>query len=186
MLLLAGCNRDVKPVARTVAVDSAATQHPAALPAPKLVTLPPQKIDTVSVEGTSQQMTLRLIQPTSTMPFYTYVPPDIAVVDSTTSDGEDHFFIADFAGKRNDQAFVLLHFFPADMPREKIVAIAKAYRDSHQGKDLFSSFDLRMHNDRYYFLAQQYPHEYGDGFAPRAARILSEWQWLDVTSAPRP
>jgi hypothetical protein len=55
-----------------------------------------------------------------------------------------------------------------------------AYR--FRGRDetaVVGSAALGRRDGRYFILTVQYPEEFGDGFGPRVARILGDWQWAD-------
>ena len=178
LAMLTGCNRDRQHAPTAHAATSAALPSATALPATKR--------DSIRLEGSWQPLLLGLFQPGGDLPFYTYVPSDMLTETHTSAHGVAYRFIANFAGTRKDDAYLEVFVFPAAMNKDSIVATAKRYRDAHKQKGFSNAFDLRMHNNRYYYIARFYPEEYGDGFAPRAQRILDEWQWLDATSLPRP
>lgn len=124
---------------------------------------------------------LKLIQPKSSVPFLTYMPPDMIEETRTTSQGEGHYFIANFAGQRNDNAYLVVFVYPAGVKQEEAVRIAKEFQSVREKTGYVVNVDLRLHNNRYYYIGRYYPAEYGDGFGPRAKTILDEWQWLDAT-----
>jgi len=191
-VLAAACNR----------TQEEPKQHPAVIPAPPppltqapatatpvspgLVALPAERTDSIRIEGTAQAVKMRLVQPASTLPFITYVPADMVAESRKSAAGEDHYFYANFGGRRNNEAYLLMHIFPPGINTDSAAAVAKAFRESEKRKDYVVTMDLRQHGNRYYFIGEHYPAEYGDGFGPRSQAIQRAWQWLDPTSAPRP
>ncbi len=185
---LTGCNGagDQQPPPQQQPEPVATSPTKSAPAAPGLVALPAQKLDSIRLEGTAEPITLRLVQPASSMPFVTYVPKDM-VVESTRSDtGEAHYFYANFGGKLNKDAFLLIFIYPSNASQQDAVRLAKAFQDTHQQKNHFVDLDLRLHGDRYYYVARQYLYEYADGFGPRAQRILDEWKWLPALPTATP
>ncbi|MGQ0813149.1 MAG: hypothetical protein ACT4O1_01635 [Gemmatimonadota bacterium] len=200
----AACNgAQDQPGQQQVQPETAATEHtqvPAVItpaeqkPPRPLQYLPQQKRDSIRIEGTTEPITLRLIQPPSASPpFYTYMPTDMAFEAASSGEGDGYYFYTNFGGNRNEDAYLLLFVFPtgateADagqrvrMYVESRGAPASADRKSFtfkRGGRLYAAgIELRRHGSRYYYLARQYPIEYADGFGPRAQKIIDEWQWL--------
>jgi hypothetical protein len=159
-----------------------------------LTTLPQQKQDSIGLEGTMHPITLKLVHMTDAdPPFTTYMPNDFVFEQKKDANGADYHFYTAFAGKRNNDAYVLLHVFPAATTREAAIAAVKAWVASRAtvepaGFETFqfrknnvlhaAGIDLRQHANRFYFVARQYPIEMADGFGPRAAKIIDNWHWL--------
>lgn len=150
---------------------------PAPLPLP--LTPAAKKSDSIQIEGMWQPITLLLVKPASTIPFVTYMPADMIAESKSIDDGEAHYFYANFAGKRNDDAFLLLFMLPAGTTQEEAVRVAREFKNSRTRPGFVVTTDLRRHGERFYYLAEQYPAEYGDGFGPRSRIIQDQWQWLD-------
>jgi hypothetical protein len=157
--------------------------------------LPLEKKDSVSIEGSMEPITLKLIRPDGAEPpFLTYMPKDFVFDPITSGEGTGYYFFTNFAGKRNSEAYLLLFVFPENTTREDAVARVKAFvssRNSTVKPTDFEAFaftknnvryasgiDLRQHGNRFYYIARQYPAEMADGFGPRAHKITESWQWL--------
>ena len=146
---------------------------------PSSVVVPNQKPDSIQIEGAWQPMTLRLVMPASSIPFLTYMPADMIAESNSTAEGEGHYFYANFGGQRNDEAFLLMFVFPAGTTEEEAVRLARNFKNSRARAGFVVNTELKRHGERFYYIAEHYPAEYGDGFGPRSRRIQDEWQWLD-------
>lgn len=172
--VLVGCNRSDKPAATTT-TDSAQSR----------VTLPSEKTDTIVIEGNKQAIKLRLVRPPSALPYVTYLPEDMISETHISRLGEAHYFYANFGGTRNNQAFLVMKLLPAGAKMVDAITAAKAFRDEGDAHRFVTKVDVRQHGDRFYFLGEHYPPEYGDGFPPRSQIVQREWQWLALKpSAP--
>ena len=157
--------------------------------------LPLEKKDSVSIEGSTEPITLKLIRPDGAdPPFTTYMPKDFVFDPVSSGEGTGYYFYTNFAGKRNDDAYLLLYVFPSGTSREQAIARVKAFVASRSTTakpgeyEAFaftkssvryaSGIDLRQHGDRFYYIARQYPVEMADGFGPRAHKITENWNWL--------
>lgn len=138
-----------------------------------------EKPDSVRVEGSWQPLELRLFKPSASIPFLTYVPADMIAELRREHGAEAVYFFANFAGQRNDQAFLLLVMLPAGTTEEEAVRTARQFKTSRARTGFIVTTDLRRHGDRFYYIAEHYPAEYGDGFGPRSNKIQEQWQWLD-------
>jgi hypothetical protein len=150
--------------------------------------------DSISIEGMRVPVRLNLVQPESANPpFYTYSPPDMLYQAASSGEGDGHYFYTNFNGKKNENAYLLLFVFPAGTSEGEAIELVKAFVASRgapapaqysqfsfdrDGVRFNGAIDLRRHNDRFYYIAMQYPAEYGDGFGPRAKKILEYWKWL--------
>jgi hypothetical protein len=177
-LALGACNRnDDRPPSSVIRTP------PAAAPGP-LRTLPVEKTDSIQIEGSWQRYSLTLFQPASSLPFYTYVPAGMVAKTRNSPAGEAHYFFANFAGHYNEDAFLLVFIFPAGTLRADAVRAAERLRDERKSAGfLVPTADVRMHGSRLYYIAESYPGDYGDGFGPRAQRIIDNWQWVEPTSS---
>lgn len=143
------------------------------------------------------------------LPFSTYVPEDMAAETFPSGDGTAVRFVAEFGGQRNDKAQISVRFPPADMTETDAIASLQetaeelgllkrgddtpdryawslaeadfAFTDQ-DGTAIVGHLALGRHNDRFFELRWQHPEEYGDGFGPRAHRILEEWLWTDTST----
>lgn len=141
-----------------------------------------EKEDTISVEGTSQPMRMKLVQFTrSSVPALTYIPADMISVDQKINGAECHFFVANFAGKRNDEAYLALCILPAGISEADAIRSAKTFKASRVRPSFVVDVELKNHKGQYYFLARNYPAEFGDGMSPRIQKILEAWRWLGLT-----
>lgn len=143
------------------------------------VTLPDHKADSVRVEGVWQPTMLILFKPAASIPFVTYVPSDMIAERSSDPSVEAYYFYTNFAGQRNDQAYLAVSFLPAGTTEAEAISRARAFKSERAASGFFVDAELMRHGDRYYIIGTHYPVEYGDGFGPRAARIREEWQWLE-------
>ena len=193
--------RDATTDSATVPVEHAGTTQPSPRP-------PETKVDTVMIEGTPQETVLRLVEsPAGFEPaFYTYVPEDMTSDQVSSDEGTAWRFNARFGGVENPEAFLLVFFYPEntseEIARERIAAMmanrrrvqrdageAKRYAwsieefsyrgTSQSGQPIVGFIALGRRNGRLFHVMIEYPAEYGDGFGPRAHRILSEWRWAD-------
>lgn len=159
-----------------------------------LTTLPQEKRDSIRLEGMMEPITLKLVHMTDAdPPFTTYMPKDFVFERKSDGAGSDYHFYTAFGGKRNNDAYLLMHVFPAGTTREAAIAAVKAWVASRAAVEpaSFGSFqfrksnvlhaggiDLRQHGNRFYFVARNYPIEMADGFGPRANKITENWNWL--------
>jgi hypothetical protein len=157
--------------------------------------MPLEKKDSVRIEGSMEPITLKLIRPEGAEPrFMTYMPKDFAFDPINSGEGTGYYFFTNFAGRRNDEAYLLLYVFPSGTTRQQATARVKAFVASRSttakpaeygafaftrnGVRYASGIDLRQQGDRFYYVARQYPVEMADGFGPRAAKITDNWKWL--------
>lgn len=162
-------------------------------PQDQLMYLPEQKMDSIQIEGSSQPLTLKVVQPPASLPFVTYVPSDMLFEHVAADEGEGFTFYTNFGGRKNENAYLLMFIYPEGTKQVDAVRLVKAwvasradvaasqieqFRYEKDGTRFVAGIDLRMHGNRYYYIAKQYPEEYSEGFNPRAQRILDEWKWL--------
>ena len=150
----------------------------------------------MSIEGSMEPTTLKLIRPEGAEPpFTTYMPKDFVFEPVSSGEGTGYYFFTNFAGKRNSEAYLLLFVFPENTTQADAVARVKAFVTSRSSTvkpadyEAFSftrnnvryasGIELRQHGNRFYYIARQYPAEMADGFGPRAHKITENWNWLD-------
>lgn len=157
--------------------------------------LPETKAERVYVEGEPQETTLFLVrEDDAALPFATYRPEDVRYASTSSGEGEGYRFTFG-----EDPFDASLHVFipnPAsglDDPSAYATAMAgegvalepmgdaapwveAAYRWRRDGR--VGSVMAGTHEGRRFYVVEDLQEEMGDGFAPRAATILTEWQWL--------
>lgn len=168
---------------------------------------PEEKHATIRMEGFDEPFTLRLFRAPDDFPlqFSTYFPPDM-LAEVTREPAPGVSFVANFAGKRNDNAVLRVVFEPAgtiesaakararraaaergmndradDTPRRFAWSLAEYdfAEQTSDGEQVGGTVAVGRHGDRYFQVLLMYPDEYGDGMGPRVARILDEWRWQD-------
>ena len=195
LALLAACNaepdRQSEP-STTQDAPGSATGDPAVVHHPEPPARPAEHLDSVQVEGTWERFTAKLVQPAAEPPFSAYVPPDMIFEQASSGEGDGYYFFTNFAGKRNDNAFVLVFVYPAGTSEPEAQRRVQAFMASRKAKSSEGSrftfeqngvmyaggIELKQQDGRFYHVADQYPREYGDGFGPRAAFIKRNWVWL--------
>jgi hypothetical protein len=199
-ITLGGCNSEPaeepgqsQSATETQAAPGGAAGDPAVAHHPEGPARPPEKQDSMQMEGTWERFTATLIQPNTSLPFSTYVPKDMIFEQASSGEGEGYHFYTNFAGKRNDNAFVMLFLLPPGATREQAQRIADAFVASRtQNKEQIARAQLGTHQDRFFYWAETYPREYSEGVGPRSAYIRRQWIWLgdgkslEATLQPRP
>lgn len=143
------------------------------------------------MEGRYERFTAQLVKPVSSVGFSTYLPKDMIFENSAADEGEGFFFYANFAGRRNENAFMLVFILPQGSQRSDAERIAEAFKSSRAPLGMNVDVTVGEHDDRVYYVAHQYPAEYAEGFLPRALYIRDRWVWLNdgqgllSTSQPR-
>lgn len=168
---------------------------------------PAEKREQIEIEGMREEIVLRLVEPPRGFQpyFYTYAPQDMTSEQVSSDEGTGWRFNARFGGVENPEAFVLVFFYPetttAESARSTIDGVLRGrtrateapgsrrypwaeqeylYRGTTRGgQPLVGSVALGRHAGRFFHVVVEYPAEFGDGFGPRAHRILSEWRWAD-------
>ena len=169
---------------------------------------PAHKQGAIMTEGTADTMELRLVQAPDDFPlqFSTYVPPDMEVDTDVSSDGGRSIkVLANFAGRRNERAYVQFHFYPPGttraLARNAITGFLSGLNPEidlsqpaapppwgiertrfvypHEGQRFVGSVVLAERGDLLFHAVVHYPGEYGDGMAGRIAKIMEEWRWAD-------
>jgi hypothetical protein len=155
----------------------------------------------ILVEGIREPMTYRLYRSPESFPlgFETYLPADMEPDNVASGEGESIRFVPTF-GDPMTQPGGLSITVPAGelsatdaqrMVREIAAGIGNVERVAgggltwaleeyrFQGETHVGSVALGRHDGRYFYVMTAYPAEMGDGFGPRAHRILGEWRWVD-------
>ena len=137
--------------------------------------------------------------------FSTYYPEDWLVETASSGEGDGVTFVANYGGTRNDQVTLTIFAYPAGTDADGAQELARSLATSlglaelapgertypwalteYAGTaslgevELVARLGLGRHGDRYFSILYQYPPEFGDGFAPRAAVVLDEWRWSDT------
>ena len=205
LTITTACNAPEQQSANTQAAPGSADADPALVHHPEPPPRPTEKTDSIPLEGTFERMTVKLVQTETPPRFSTYVPKDMLYEPTASGEGEGHFFFTNFAGRKNEHAYLLVFVYPqgtteaaARATVESFVASRKAlertretgprYRQAllerdfmfeQNGAHFLGNIALAQHGNRFFHLAHQYPEDYSEGFGPRAEYIRKEWVWLD-------
>jgi hypothetical protein len=201
VMMLAACNTEaareeadgqVRSETETQAAPGSATGDPSVVHHPEPPARPEQKPDSIQVEGTFERFTATLVKPPTDLPFSTYVAKDMIFESSSSDEGQGLFFYTNFAGKRNDNAFLLVFLMPQGATQADAQRLANAFATSRRQNKQIVRARLGNVQNRFFYVAETYPQEYGDGFGPRADYIRKQWVWLndgkplDATLQPQP
>ena len=169
------------------------TSDPAADAASGTADRPETDTRTISIEGMDQAIPVRRVRyPDAPMPFETYLPADW--LDDSASSGEGTAVVF----HTPDRAAEMSVFMPSEANRANVVEMARAVADSRggaqptsdlpdgataqftffSGSDAAGSVTVYEHGGLPYYVVEEFPFEYGDGFAPRARMALEEIRWL--------
>jgi hypothetical protein len=155
----------------------------------------------ITIEGMREPMTFRLFRAPDGYPlhFETYLPADMEAEAVSSGEGDAIAFRPTFGGEFARRA-VLTVTVPSGehsaaeaqaLVREIAGAMGTTERAESGGyswsleehrfrsADMVGSVALGRHEGTYFYVVTAYPPEMGDGFGPRAARILGEWRWAD-------
>jgi hypothetical protein len=139
---------------------------------------PAEKQDSMQMEGSWQRFSATLVQPTTDLPFSTYVPKDMIFEPASSGEGEGFFFYTNFSGRRNDNAFLLVFLLPRGSTRDHAQKLADAFAASRANDSQIARTQIGEYQGRFFYVAQTYPREYSEGFGPRAGFIRKQWIWL--------
>src|SRR5690606_20230313 len=185
-----------------VAVDAGTDTAPAPTPALPGAGRPEVVEGVITLEGMREPMTYRLYRspPGFPLPFSTYLPADMEADEVGSGDGDAVRFVAVLGGGRIEEMCVSVYVPPAPLTTEEARARARGIAASrgrvepgeagvypwalewhrYEGEgSLVGTVALGRHADRYFFVLTRYPAEAGDGFGPRARRVLDEWRWAE-------
>lgn len=194
---LLGCNSAADERAMTQDAPGSATGDPGVVHHPEPPARPGEKIDSIQVEGTYERFTAKLVESSVPPRFSTYLPADMVFEPVSSGEGDGYYFHTNFGGARNENAFLLVFVFPERTSQANAQQMLQAFKASRNatstegdrftfqrnGTRLHGGISLHDENGRYYYVAEQYPAEYGDGFGPRAEFIKKQWVWLDTGSS---
>jgi hypothetical protein len=187
------------PIASSPARDTLPTVDTSSSPAP--AARPETKIDTISIEGEADTVTLRLVGPG--WPFNTYVPEDIATDQESSGDGVSYLFYASYKGKPNRDVYMEFFFPPKnhlleqvqeDLTGKRGVAKKKGWTlgDRQEERCPWADYSYAIksgkgpqqgyicvgrESGRVFVLTVHSPPQYVEGFMPRVQKILSELRW---------
>lgn len=155
---------------------------------------PDQKQETIDIEGMPEDVTFTLIQHNQ-LRLSTYYPPNLVVEEG---DNKLVFFIDENSSEErlayieiyginreelsSDQSEELLKPY-ADYTAtlkeksEHLIPFSESEYEINKGTDLVGTVSIFEKNERIYRITVHYPIEYGDGFVPRAEKIISELQF---------
>ena len=140
---------------------------------------PQEKQDFFRIEGTWEKTRARLVQPSASLPFSTYMPEGMEFDHAASDEGEGFFFFAALDGRRNPDAFMIVFVLPEGTSEAEARKKADAFVASHRGLGLLSGARLGSHRGRYFYVAYRYPGDFGDGMGARMAYVCEHWVWLD-------
>lgn len=173
------------------------------LKALKQTPAPEVKEGTLTVEGTAQRTLLRLVEG-EPLPFYTYSPEDMAVSRTVSGEGTELRFNARFGGKKRDDVYLAMFFYPPSTTPEQAAQKARAglggmvweerttakrygwsvrewaLRDRNNAPGHIGYLAIGRHKDQVFHVLTYLPPEFGDGFGPRGLKILNEFIWTDT------
>jgi predicted small secreted protein len=161
----------------TQAAPGSATGDPSVVHHPEPPARPEQKQDSIQIEGNWEKLTATLVNPTTDLRFSTYVPKDMAFEQAASGEGEGFYFYANFAGKRNDNSFMLVFVLPNGATQNDAQRFADAFTASRRQAAPSTRVQLGQYQNRWFYVAYTYPPEYGDGMGPRTHFIRKEWVW---------
>ena len=150
---------------------------------------------TVSIEGMEESIDVRRVTiEDAPLPFSTYVPAGWS--DETTGSGEGT--AVRFATGEPDRQGAVTVFVPSPANRDRIDELARAAAESggvarplepvepwvrsgytFAGDAETGQVRVGEHAGVPFYVAERYPYELGDGFAPRAALVLERLRWAD-------
>ncbi len=163
----------------TQAAPGSAAADPSVVHHPEPPQRPETKRDSIQLEGTFEPITAKLVAPQGSIPFSTYVPDDMLFEQANSDEGEGYFFYANFGGKKNEKAFMLVFLLPSGSTEADAQAIGNAFVTSRRGAHNVANIRIGDYNGRSFYLAHTYPAEFGDGMGPRTHYIRSNWVWLN-------
>ncbi|MEW6064635.1 MAG: hypothetical protein ACOY3U_13100 [Bacillota bacterium] len=175
----------------------------------KTETRPKTKKGTIGIEGTEQEFVINLLDG-SPLPFYTYVPGDMAFERVSSGEGDAFLIHANFAGKKREDAYMRIFFYPEGTSVEQAVKFANsivlsnrwqkvnryanpdtdkiyAWSESEwhfmkgaNNRQYLGSMAVGKHENRTFYVLTHYPEDFTEGFIPRVHKILDEFVWTDT------
>lgn len=153
---------------------------------------------TIELEGMEEPITLHLFEGDS---FVTYVPEDLTAELETSDRADNYWFFANYGEVKNEDVYLKLSLFHEaeeepnligeegkftlqGLDMETVEEDEKIYQwslEEYRGKDGVGYGALGKHQDKYFsLLIHYYPLEFGDGFEPRANKIIEHLYWTDT------
>jgi hypothetical protein len=179
---LPACNAEERAQSQTEATQAApgsAAGDPAVVHHPEPPARPETRTDSIQVEGAYTRFTARLVAPEGSIPFSAYVPADMIFEPVSSDEGDGYYFFANFGGRKNENAFLLVFLLPAGATDEVARTMANAFVASRSRPGNFVRADVGNHGGRNFYAAYAYPAEFGDGMGPRTHYIRDNWIWLN-------
>jgi hypothetical protein len=155
----------------------------------------------ILVEGLREPMTYHLYESPAGFPlgFETYLPADMTPGSVASGEGDAIRFVPAFGDPLAQPGGLSITVPSGELSaaeaqrlvREIAAGLGSVERVTgggftwaleeyrFQGPTLVGSVALGRHDGRYFYITAAYPAEMGDGFGPRAHRILGEWRWAD-------
>lgn len=171
---------------------------------------PNTKTDMIMLEGMEESFPFTLHH-SQALGFSTYIVDDMVVEEASSGEGDAMIVIANFAGKRNEDAKVQIFSKSeganstieeqAEFAREVVISngfVIKQRSDNAPNRFDWSEveFDISQngsnysilgtvsvfqHGDRVYHAIVQYPEEYEEGFIPRVVKMFDDIVWYEAT-----
>lgn len=156
----------------------------------------------ILIEGMEEKITLNLFDESNA--FITYVPTDMVAESSKSDDGESTWFYANFEENKNESAYLHVFLFSETTTEKPNLLEADGFFSEYDlnmvlveqddtnypwsleeyhsayNSDYTAYAILGEHEGQYFVILIRYPWEYGDGFIPRANKILEHFYWTDV------
>jgi hypothetical protein len=185
-LPLAACNapreepQDAPPTeSPTQAAPGSAAGDPSVVHHPEPPRRPQEKRDSMQMEGNWEPFTARLVQPTTDLPFSTYLPKDMEFEQQSSGEGDGFYFHTKFGGQRRENSFMLVFMLPQGATAADARRFAEAFQRSHAHEPQIAHVQLGSHQGRHFYVARTYPREFSEGIGPRTHYIRSQWIWLN-------
>jgi hypothetical protein len=168
----------------------------------------PSRVDTLHVEGHAEPVSLQLFDAPGSPALIYYPSDDFSPSEVGSGQAFGVHFVATFGGVRNDDAWIR-YFFPTPGSRLDDPDALQMLIEEPDGIADIEGFDVEAtggsgqcpgdarawtivsqqvtggicvgsRDDRYFLMIASYPHEYGDGFAPRAEVMRRNSYWRDT------
>lgn len=145
--------------------------------------------ETIEIEGKEEPIKLDYFEGDN---FITYVPDDMIGEEVDYDDGEAYRFYANFSGKKNENVYLELIFYPKDLEEEPDILGEEAEPIPEENMQFDWSIKevksvnggkygiLGKHNDRYFSAVKYYTVEFEEGFGPRANKIIEHIYFTDT------
>jgi hypothetical protein len=98
---------------------------------------------------------------------------------NSAGEGEGYYFFAEFGGKKNENAFMLVFILPQGSSAADAQSLGSAFMASRSSDRRIANIRYGEHNGRFFYVAYAYPAEFADGMGPRTHFIRTNWVWLN-------